>query len=64
MSGRHTSTEVTLQAGYIELIKDCAYPLQVNSETDFATKTEQFQSMVQAVASAALALEATGGPYR
>ena len=37
--------------------------LQVNSETDFATKTEHFQSMVQTVASAALALEGTGGPY-
>ena len=36
------------------------YTLQVNSETDFATRTEQFQSMVQSVASAALASGETG----
>lgn len=30
---------------------------QVNSETDFATKTEQFRSMVQSVAAAALSSE-------
>lgn len=34
--------------------------VQVNSETDFATKTEQFRSMVQSVAAAALASEEAG----
>jgi translation elongation factor EF-Ts len=33
--------------------------MQVNSETDFATKTEQFRSMVKSVAAAALSSEGT-----
>jgi len=39
----------------------CTTHLQVNSETDFATKTEQFQSIVHSVAAAALGSEAAGG---
>lgn len=34
--------------------------MQVNSETDFATKTDQFRDMMRTVASAALNAEASG----
>lgn len=37
--------------------------VQVNSETDFATKTEQFRSLVSTVAAAALRSPAAGAQH-
>lgn len=34
--------------------------LQLNSETDFATKTEQFRTMVSTISSAALSMQTSG----
>jgi translation elongation factor EF-Ts len=43
-----------------DLCFPCVLQRQVNSETDFATKTDQFRDMVGVVAAAALRAHANG----